>query len=118
MAARLNSIRLFFFFSSRARAAFVACDAVLIDRIARADTFIDGPICIAHGPHPNKQQHRIPAALSSIPSNAPRTAAVMIFIDIVWLSLGVVWLLKFYIQTDLGEAKEIMLGKSIAMLSV
>lgn len=56
--------------------------------------------------------------LSSIPSNAARTAAVMIFIDIVWLSLGVVWLLKFYIQTDLGEAKEIMLGKSIAMLSV
>lgn len=35
----------------------------------------------------------------------------MIFIDVVWLSLGVVWLVRFYISTELGEAKSIMLGK-------
>lgn len=41
---------------------------------------------------------------------------VLIFVDIVWLSLGVVWLLKFYIPTtgtSLKEAKEVMLGKLI-----
>lgn len=37
----------------------------------------------------------------------------MIFIDVVWLSLGVIWLVKFYIWVQIGEAKEIMLGMCI-----
>lgn len=32
-------------------------------------------------------------------------------IDIAWLSLGVVWLIKFYMSVAIGEAREIMLGK-------
>lgn len=36
---------------------------------------------------------------------------VVIFIDIAWLTLGAVWLVKFYIAAPTGEAKEIMLGK-------
>lgn len=40
---------------------------------------------------------------------------VMIFIDVVWLSLGVIWLVKFYIWVQIGEAKEIMLGMCICV---
>lgn len=36
----------------------------------------------------------------------------MMLLDIAWLSLGVVWLYKFYMIVDIGEAREIMLGKS------
>lgn len=36
----------------------------------------------------------------------------MMLLDIGWLSLGVVWLYKFYMIVDIGEAREIMLGKS------
>lgn len=39
----------------------------------------------------------------------------MIFIDVVWLSLGVIWLVKFYIWVQIGEAKEIMLGMCICV---
>lgn len=37
--------------------------------------------------------------------------AAMIFIDVVWLTLGVVWLVNCYMSVEIGEAKEIMLGK-------
>lgn len=35
----------------------------------------------------------------------------MMVLDIAWLSLGIVWLYKFYMNVDIGEAREIMLGK-------
>lgn len=34
----------------------------------------------------------------------------LMLLDVGWLSLGVVWLYKFYATVDIGEAKEIMLG--------
>lgn len=36
---------------------------------------------------------------------------VVIFIDVAWLTSGIVWLVKFYVTCPIGEAKEIMLGK-------
>lgn len=35
----------------------------------------------------------------------------MIIIDVAWLSLGIAWLVKFYISCPVGKAKDIMLGK-------
>lgn len=35
----------------------------------------------------------------------------MIIIDVTWLTMGIVWLVKFYISVHIGEAREIMLGK-------
>lgn len=39
-------------------------------------------------------------------------------IDIAWLSLGVVWLIKFYMTVETGEAREIMLGKWISLFAI
>lgn len=35
----------------------------------------------------------------------------MIIVDVAWLTLGVYWLIKFYMTVQIGEAREIMLGK-------
>lgn len=40
----------------------------------------------------------------------------MMVIDISWLTLGVVWLIKFYMSVQIGEAREIMLGKRNVIL--
>lgn len=45
-------------------------------------------------------------ALTWLPST------VVIFIEVAWLTLGVVWLGKFYLSGPIDEAKKIMLGKS------
>lgn len=37
--------------------------------------------------------------------------SVVIILDVVWLSLGIAWLVKFYMTCPVNEAKEIMLGK-------
>lgn len=39
------------------------------------------------------------------------TYPVMIIIDVTWLTIGIVWLVKFYMSVHIGEAREIMLGK-------
>lgn len=39
-----------------------------------------------------------------------KSQTVVIFIDIAWLTLGVVWVVNFYMEAPIGEAKEIMLG--------
>lgn len=39
------------------------------------------------------------------------TYPVMIIIDVTWLTMGIVWLVKFYMSVHIGEAREIMLGK-------
>lgn len=40
-------------------------------------------------------------------------STVVIFIDVAWLALGIVWLVKFYMNSPIGEAKEVMLGEKI-----
>lgn len=57
-------------------------------------------------------------ALQIIPFRSTSTSTVVIFINVSWLSLGVAWLVKFYMNSPIGEAKEIMLGKKMQYESV
>lgn len=41
----------------------------------------------------------------------PSPFTVMIIVDVAWLTLGVYWLINFYMTVQIGEAREIMLGK-------
>lgn len=38
-------------------------------------------------------------------------AVGMIIVDVAWLTMGVMWLVKYYMTVQIGEAREIMLGK-------
>lgn len=42
--------------------------------------------------------------------------AVVIIIDVVWLSMGIWWLVKFYIACPVGNPREIMLSKEVFLL--
>ncbi|XP_031627967.1 sn1-specific diacylglycerol lipase alpha isoform X2 [Contarinia nasturtii] len=42
----------------------------------------------------------------------------MIIVDVTWLTLGVVWLLNYYMSVQIGEAREIMLGLVICNWAV
>lgn len=42
--------------------------------------------------------------------------AVVIIIDVVWLSMGIWWLVKFYIACPVGNPREILLSKAACLL--
>lgn len=41
----------------------------------------------------------------------------LMLLDVGWLTLGIVWLYKFYATVEIGEAKEIMLGMLLWRIS-